>query len=209
MSSPWCVDETARVLEVDMGLGRCWQTHPRCCAFVAELLSKPISELSVMITLEFLVDEDELRESMDVAPELASSAAIEQTYFEMPVRFRVGETELLTYSGAFETWRPLPIVGFSLQLLRAARAVTREHSATCHLSDGGRLEFQGAGETTRVWSSLLPGRVESVTTAELVEAVRSFRCSVQEFLERRVPAMKTHPWWTNWFSDGAPGLDDR
>jgi hypothetical protein len=63
-----------------------------------------------MITLDFKVDEDALSEDLVANPETASAAALEQTYFVMPVRFAVDNTELLAFAGMYETWRPQPII---------------------------------------------------------------------------------------------------
>ena len=50
-----------------------------------------------MITLHFQIDEDELAADLAASPEAANPAAVEQTYFVMPVRFAVGETDFLAF----------------------------------------------------------------------------------------------------------------
>ncbi len=154
-----------------------------------------------MIILDFQVDEEGLAEDLGASPETANAAALEQTYFVMPVRFTVGNTDLLAFPGAYETWRPQPIIGFATHVLGAVLGVKPGEPACCHIADGGRLDFERFDWTIRVSSTLLRGRGESVPATELISAARVFRDRVRDFLLQRVPAMKEHPWWNKWFPE--------
>jgi hypothetical protein len=151
-----------------------------------------------MITLDFEVDEEALREDLEVRPETAEVAALEQTHFVMPVRFAIGDTDLLAFPGVYDAWRPQPLLGFATHLAAAVAARPGE-STSSHIADGGRLDFERLDSTIRVSSTLLPGQAESVAAAELMAAVREFRARVRDVLLQRVPALRSHPWWGRWF----------
>ena len=154
-----------------------------------------------MIVLDFQVDEDGLAEDLAASPETATAAALEETYFVMPVRFAVGSAELLAFPGAYDTWRPQPILGFATHLFAAVMSVTSGGRASCHTTDGGRLVFEPSDSITRISSTLLPDSKVSVPTIELIGAARALRDRVEELLLQRVPTMKEHPWWSKWFPE--------
>jgi len=151
-----------------------------------------------MISLDFQVDEDALAEDLESRPTEANTAAVEQTYFVMPVRFAVGETELLAYPGVYESWRPQPLVGFSTHLVGSILAVSPGETKRCYIADGGHLDLARSEWTMRITASLLK-RTESVPTNELLTEARAFRERVREFLLERVPGMGRHESWQVWF----------
>ncbi|MCC6161767.1 MAG: hypothetical protein IT182_00255 [Acidobacteria bacterium] len=154
-----------------------------------------------MIVLEFKVDEAELTRDLSESPNSANPAALEETYFVMPVSFVVGATNMLAFPGANETWYPQPILGFAVHMAGAVLQLKHGESSTCHVADGGRLEFERSGWTMRVSSTLLPENAEIVPATEMIGAVRKFRHHVRDLLLQREPAMKNHPWWDEWFPE--------
>ena len=154
-----------------------------------------------MIILDFRVDDEALTKDLGATPELANAAAIEETYFVMPVRFAVGSTEFLAYPGVYDSWRPQPIIGFATHLFSAVMTSKFEKPALCYVVDGGRLEFDGTEYAIGIASTLLPGKAESVPSAELMGAARAFRERVRVLLLQRVPQIRNHPWWTRWFPE--------
>lgn len=150
------------------------------------------------IGLDFQIDEEVLQEDLGTRPQDAARAALEHTYFVMPVRFTAGQTDLLTFPGVYTSWRPQPLIGFSAGLVRAASA-TEDHPVSISIADGGRLNFQFSDAGIRVTSSLLPRDVEVVPQRELIDAANSFRERVRDFLLERVPLLRTHPCWMTWF----------
>ena len=89
----------------------------------------------VMIELTFRAD---VESEDDQAPESASAAAIEHTYFVVPVRFAIDGRELLTFPGANPDWRPLPVVGLS---------TTRTYSV------GGEVVVTRSGQGVRLMAT--------------------------------------------------------
>jgi hypothetical protein len=155
-----------------------------------------------MIILDFLLDEETFDKDLRSSPETANAAALEQTFFVVPVRFASGETELLSFPGAYDAWRPQPLIGFATHLVVATQGASPGTMASCHLADGGRLDFERIDYTIRVSSTLLPQQVEIVKAVELVRAARDFRERVRTCLSLRVPALSRHPWWGKWFPLG-------
>lgn len=88
-----------------------------------------------MIILDFRVDDEGLAEDVGTGAEIANAAAIEETYFVMPVRFAIGNTELLAFPGVHATWRPQPIVGFATHLAAAVLSAERGKPACLHTAD--------------------------------------------------------------------------
>jgi hypothetical protein len=155
-----------------------------------------------MIILDFQVDEESVARDLRASPETANAAAIEQTYFVMPVRFAIGDTELLALPSVYESWRPQPIIGFPTHVLGTILGSKPGETAYCHIADGGRLAFQRAELTIRVSSTLLIGRAEIVETTELTRTATTFRNRVRDLVLQRVPTMASHPWWVQWFPNG-------
>jgi hypothetical protein len=150
-----------------------------------------------MVILDFRVDADTLAQDLDHQPALASPAALEETYFVMPVRFAIGGTELLSVPGQVEPWRRLPLIGFSTDLHKTV-ALLGAQGATCYLAGGGELRIRPQDGFVGVTSSL------SQTTAvapmhELLEAVDSFCLHVRGFLATHVPDLHSHQSWVNWW----------
>jgi hypothetical protein len=154
-----------------------------------------------MITLDFQIDEDELAADLAASPEAANPAAVEQTYFVMPVRFAVGETDFLAFPGVYDRWRPQPLLGIATHLVLALQAIKPGQPSRCNVADGGRLDFEQFGATIAISSSVLPGQIANVPAGELIGAASRFRDEVRDFLAERVPAMTQHPYWKTWFPD--------
>jgi hypothetical protein len=154
-----------------------------------------------MIILDFQPDEETLAKDLATSPESASSAVLEQTYWLMPTRFAIDGVDLLAFPGAYDTWRPQPVLGLATQLAAAVAEASSGTRSYCHMDEGGRLDFEPRGPSIQVSSTLLPGQALTAPAALLNDEVLAFRGRVRDFLLQRVPAMRLHSHWGTWFPE--------
>ncbi|WP_248582715.1 hypothetical protein [Nocardioides sp. InS609-2] len=112
-------------------------------------------ELSMRPDLDYDVEADEV-------PESAPAAAIEHTYFVVPVRLTVDGQALLAYRGVYADWRPLPVLGFAIQMRGIVTGLKDGQSGTVTLEDGGFLSITRHGDNLVFATSL-----ESITVTAL------------------------------------------
>src|SRR4051812_6787234 len=115
-----------------------------------------------MIKIEFQINEPALDEDLKNSPATADAAAIEETYFVMPIRFSVHGTELLVrghattrfiFQGSPDKqleaisspnpgsyWMPLPIIGFTVNIWSVLNRSRSQPTSTLDLSGGVRLK---------------------------------------------------------------------
>lgn len=142
--------------------------------------------------------DDELE--AEEAPESTPAAAIEQTYFVVPVRLNIDGEELLAYPGVYPDWRPLPVLGFATQLRRTVLGLEHGRSGTITLADGGFLSISRDDANLVFTMSLAPVRV-SAGRDSVVAAVVGFSQSACAYVKSIAPAMPTHPAWSEWCPD--------
>jgi len=174
-----------------------------------------------MTTIDFQLDEAILAEDLQHSPEGASPAALEETYFVMPVRFCINGVELLEQPGREKRnvfiagheqsaqrielpsdegcWLPLPLVGFATRGLQALTQAKPGSGQRLYLAGGGYLVLTRHGEQLSVESSI-NGKTSSTQFAEVLNAFRVFVEKVRQLLVSRVPAIQQHPSWKQWFS---------
>lgn len=154
-----------------------------------------------MIELEFrriLRDDLEIQE----APESAPAAAIEHTYFVVPVRLNVQGEELLAYPGVYPDWRPLPVLGFATQLRRTVTGLEHRQSGSITLADGGSLAISRDGSDLVFTRALAPVQV-TASRDESVRAAVDFLLAVCEYVQSVAPTISTHPAWSGWCTNGS------
>lgn len=173
-----------------------------------------------MTTVDFRLDEASLAEDLQHSPESANPAALEETYFVMPVRLCVNQVELLELPGREKRtvfiaqseqgaeriqlpneascWLPLPLLGFATQALQAVNETKPGREQKLNLAGSGHLVFARQNEQISVESSI-NGRSSSVQLAEALNAFRGFSDKVRQLLVSRVPAIQQHPAWRQWF----------
>lgn len=149
-----------------------------------------------MIELSLRPDPDDGLEAEE-APEAAPAAAIEHTYFVVPVRLSIDGEELLAYPGVHPDWRPLPVLGFASQLLNAVAGLEHGQSGTVTLEDGGLLSIARDRDNFFITTSL------SVVSAsaprdEFVRAAVSFARAACDYVLSLAPGMVAHPAWSGW-----------
>lgn len=187
----------------------------KCCPHIR-------SQGPKMVLLEFQVDEAAFREAEEANPAAIGAAVVEQTYLVMPVRLRVGGTELLELppspaqglwisepggitlpprpDGAVQSpWRSLPLLHVAVEGLAQVRQARARGSATYHLPGGGWLRFEVAGENVLVTSDL--GQTAVATIAALVQAFEEFAAAVRAALRQRLPELSRHPYWGRWLQE--------
>ena len=148
------------------------------------------------VTLDFQVDESVLSDDRRHNPAGADPAVIETTYFMMPGRFSVGDTEILqTPSGP---WLPQPVLGFATHLEQSLDALRSSGFVSCSVAGAGTLTFRRRGEQVQLTCSF--NRIETeVSIDDLAGAFKDFRERVGAVLQTRVPEITRHPSWSRWF----------
>lgn len=174
-----------------------------------------------MTTVDFRLDEASLVEDIQHAPAGANPAALEETYFVMPVRLCVNEVELfeqldrekrnvfiarpeqsaqrIQLPNEESRWLPLPLLGFATHALQALNQMKPGGEQKVYLAGGGDLMLARQGEQLSVESSI-NGKSSSTQFAEALNAFRAFSEKVRQLLVSRVPAIQQHPSWRQWFS---------
>jgi hypothetical protein len=155
-----------------------------------------------MIALEFDIDESALAEDLESSPESANPAALEETYFLMPVRLTVDGIALLQLRGSTSSALPLPLLSVASFGWERISQLGENEVWTYGLPGGGKLLFTREGDAVTIRSDL-NGAVVSTSYAELVREWREFRKRVKDFLAEHVPKLRTHSAWTTWRLDEA------
>jgi hypothetical protein len=146
--------------------------------------------------LDFRLDEDVLDEDRRSHPSAADPAVIETTYFMMPVRFSVGETDLLKSSN--DVWLRQPLLGFATHMSLALSLLRSTGVATCSVAGAGTLRLQQRGERVRLSCSFNGAEAEASFDG-LDAAIKDFRGRVEASLREHVPELTRHPSWPTWF----------
>jgi hypothetical protein len=151
-----------------------------------------------MTTLDFKLDKSSLEEDLACSPANANPAALEETYFVMPVSFVVDGTDVLALPG--RSTHELPVLGFAADTLRALEQLKPGEEKNLFLAGGGelRVRFDGRGFDI---SCSLNGHSVHVARDELISAFRSFAGKVKAMLVVRVPEIQTHEMWRRWFPE--------
>ena len=149
-----------------------------------------------MIELRFdpaYVDEEMHGLDLDQTP----AAAIEATCFITPTRFVAEGVDLLSETGIYDGWRPLPIIGFADSIEYASANLPQSGTARVSLADGGWLVLRLAGTKATVTNTAteataeLPLRELQQATAELV----SRACA---YARTMAPSITRHSGWASW-----------
>ncbi|MDP3155769.1 MAG: hypothetical protein Q8N23_24060 [Archangium sp.] len=149
-----------------------------------------------MIEFDFRPDEGVLAENAEGEPQAADPAALEETYFVMPLRFSVNGAEVLGAGG--EPWWDLPLLGFATHLQACLERLIEQGKAQMFLAGGGSLVWRLRDDAAEVRNSL-SGATVPMSLAELHSAVAALFQRVRQFLLTRFPSMVAHPRWTDWF----------
>ncbi|MDQ3705892.1 MAG: hypothetical protein M3437_11830 [Chloroflexota bacterium] len=174
-----------------------------------------------MCILEFKVDEAILREDTKGGLHIANSAALQHTYFEMPVRFNVAGVELLEKPIAAHTqlwisdphtrnnvpvqrglapspWLSLPILHVATIGLERVQEAWESGTSTYSLPGGSHLSFERSGEDLIVYSGL-NGQRSRANYHQILHAFLNFASEVRHVLDQAAPELRDHQHWGRWF----------
>ncbi len=148
-----------------------------------------------MITLHFDAEARALAEDCSLDPVHEDPAVLEETYFVVPVTFRVDGHDMLGAPGAVH---PLPLLGFASHMLEALAKLGQNDIRQVSLAGGGGLRLRSMGPNVEVQSSLTDVTVV-VSRQDAVNAFKQFASDVAHELTRRTPSFRAHPHWSTWF----------
>ena len=151
-----------------------------------------------MTILDFKLNESALAEDLACPPESANPAALEETYFVMPVSFVVDGIDVLALTG--RSTHELPVLGFAADALRVLEQLKPREEKALYLAGGGELRVRFDGHGFDV-SCSLNGNSVYVERDELITAFRMFAAKVKKMLVVRAPEIQTHKMWPQWFPD--------
>jgi len=172
-----------------------------------------------MIRVEFDHDETEINRLRRSDVLGIPWTAIEQTCLILPVRFVVGDLDLLYRetgatdvawlvgpAGAIQEKRAIPsvfdqlhtpIIGFSGSFSEAAREVCVEPESIFEMPEDGSIILTCLGDEVRLSSTFT--RRNAVASAEAIrEAAVDLHGRVVQFVGRELPELLSHPGWPRW-----------
>jgi len=171
-----------------------------------------------MVSIEFVPDDEIVKEDLAMISNTAPAAALQETFFLLPVKFIIDETDLLllpvkqeqrfvsneqgetkvTGTGKIESIR-LPLLDFTTQGFEAVKAL-REKSQSKYSAPGGwNLYFQKEERGIRVTSDV-NGKQVLTDYNQLYRAFSKFELRVRSFLRERAPLLSKHSYWGPWFA---------
>jgi hypothetical protein len=152
-----------------------------------------------MVVLDFMLDEVELRECRERLTS-ADPAALQETYFIMPVRLRIGDAELLQVRDAPEyPYLPLPLLHLATVGAQRIRDAARGRETKVDLPGAGvSLRFSKAGSDLCARSELNDD-AGCASLEHWTAALDHFVTRVQDVLSTGAPDLVNTAAWANWF----------
>jgi hypothetical protein len=151
-----------------------------------------------MTITEFKLDDASLREDILHSPERANPAALEETYFVMPVRFRINDAELLQLPKKESPWLPLPLLGFAANAVQVTKELLVNKEKKLYLPGGGHLMFARHDDQLSITSSI-NNRTALTQLSDVRGSLHDFADRVRQLLLQRIPRIKQHGSWDQWF----------
>lgn len=174
-----------------------------------------------MIQIEFRPEDLHLRGDQLTGIGTLSGELLENTFFNLPVRFNVDGIELFEKVPLDNTvfvcqveremleptlnlemtspWSPVPLLHLAtVGLSQFRKACQGETTAFYHLPGGGHLQLRPNGDSLEIYSSISQRSV-SANCAELQKAFERFKERTRQFLMEEVPGLEEHPDWFSWF----------
>jgi len=146
------------------------------------------------VRIEFQIDERVLAGTRRHGLETTDTAVIATTFYMMPVRFAIGDRELLR--SRIGDWSAQPLLGLATMLYDSVARLRVSGDSECCVS-GGTLRFVRQGDRVHVRSH---NHIEAdLAISDLELAVTRFRDGVGETMGRLVPELTTLPYWAEWF----------
>lgn len=184
-----------------------------------------------MILVEFEPAEPALRQAVETDLLAIDSLSLLADYFRLPIRLRVGETELFeqprqglrliwtNQPGSAvrppaggepqpSRWLALPLLDFALMARETVRDLPESGETTLDADYHDLLEFRLDGD--RVWLySHANGQGAAVPYPELRQAFEQFAERVGAYLARELPQLVQRPEWAQWFGRTSPPATPR
>ena len=180
-----------------------------------------------MVLLEFQVDRTVLAEDKESNPGAAEAAALQETYFVMPVRLAIENVELLQMpmgeqqvwvgkpgeqglarmqrEALASKWLPLPLLNVSTVGVEKVREARQNRVSTYSLpASGWRLRFERSGENICIHSEVNGGS-GCARYEEVLHAFEDFASKVRNVLRREIPELNDHPYWGKWLNEAESG----
>jgi hypothetical protein len=174
-----------------------------------------------MIKLDFIIDENILKEDKSTDIINTDAGILEQTYFVFPVRFIANGIEMFEEShktnilvGSLDElgnlvsenkqtiscWLPIPMLNIGIiGLDQVKRICNGEVKTTLYTIPeiGESLKFTFLGETIEIYSSI-NGYISQVNRTELLEHFVKFSNDIRDALFQKVPELVNHPAVVGW-----------
>ncbi len=148
-----------------------------------------------MVTIDFKIDEEELKEDLECDLDTLDSGFFVFTMFMMPVKIIINRIDFLTPPC---TWIHLPIMDIASNGLIVIKNLTPNVIKDYELPEGaGKFVFKLL-ETGKVTIEFRDTKKTIVNYDELLEAFQSFAERVRIFLKKRAPQINEHPYWGPW-----------
>ena len=144
-----------------------------------------------MISLDFEVDRSVVRRDRSFNPGSADMSLLRHSYFDMPVRFSIGDIELI--DGA-----TIPIYTMAADGLEDLRNLPKTRRVTMQPPVIGGFVLEMDGDDVIIFTPSHGGREARVPYADLLRAWEAFASKVRSFLVREFPELREHPQMGAW-----------
>lgn len=153
-----------------------------------------------MVILDFEIDEEELKNSLEEGVENEKTVCFVSTMFLMPLRMRLNELEIFGTNEDY--WSPGPIMDLATSGLTIIKELRENRKEDYEIIEGpGDFIFTMiSDEDVYVKFSSESGKKYATTVKydEILEAFEKFTEKVRKFLWERVPQINNHPYWGPW-----------
>ena len=147
-----------------------------------------------MVIFEFKIDENSLADDLKANPISANPAALQETYFEMPIRLSVNDVELFEFPGSHNPWLRLPLLDVATVGIEKVKRLKSEKNSTYYLPGGWELRFRKNDAFVTILSTINMKTVET-SYDDIMESFLAFNVKVKSFLLESVPMLVDHPYW--------------
>jgi hypothetical protein len=153
------------------------------------------------VQLEFVVNEDTLEEYRGWSPVQWSLGMLQVGAFELPVRLRVGDVELLQ-DDPISVWFPLPLLALAMDenVQKLARGVQLDSDVSVLILDYQfSIRLHPDGNRVQLHCTL-NGRTASAPLEDVAIAFRKYIQDVRMFIIDRVPELRQHAELHDWLT---------
>lgn len=153
-----------------------------------------------MIILDFLIDEATFEYDLKYNPLEADGAALQTTYFEMPVRFSVNNIELFEILNSNEPYLCLPILNIAIVGRSKILDLKYQHITSYSLPGGYVLNLENYAGQIKITSSV-NNLSAIISHISLLDSFNNFRQKTKEFLTSRIQGFESTCIWRDYLID--------